>query len=81
MIRGLEHLPYEDRLRELVLLRLEKKKLWGHLTAAFQYLKGSYRKAEEGLFMRVCSNRIKDNGFKVEESRFRLDILGRNSLL
>ena len=74
MIRGLEHLSYENRLRELGLFSLEKRRLQGNLTAAFQHLEGAYKKDVDGLFSRACCNRTRGNGFKLKEGRFRLDI-------
>ena len=43
MIKELEHAHYEERLRELDLLSLEKRRLWGDFTGASQYLKRAYK--------------------------------------
>ena len=72
MIRGLEHLHYEDRLRELGPISPEKRRLRGGLIVAFQYLKGPYRKAGEGLlFTRACSDRMR--GIALNRKRVDLD--------
>ena len=74
MIRGLEHLSCEDRLRQLGLFSLEKRRLRGDITAAFQYLKGADKKAGEGFVTRACSDRTRGDGFKLKEGRFRLGV-------
>jgi len=72
VIQGLEPLCCEERLRELGLLSLEKRRLRGDLRAAFWYLKWGYRKDGEGLFTRVCSDSTGSSDFKLNEGRFRL---------
>ena len=45
---------------------LEKRRLRGDLTEAFQYLKRTYKKAGEGLFVRGYNDRTMVNDFKLK---------------
>ncbi|CAM5121609.1 unnamed protein product [Eretmochelys imbricata] len=69
MIRGLEHITYEERLREQ-----QKRRMRGDWIAAFNYLKGGSKEDGSRLFSVVADDRTRSNGLKLQWGRFRLDI-------
>ena len=54
---------HEDKLRELGLFSLEKRRLRGDLHAVFQCLKGAYQQEGSQLFTRIDNGRARGNGF------------------
>jgi len=64
MIQGLEHLLYEERMRDL------GKRLRGDLINIYKYLKGGgWQMDAARLFLVVCSDRTRSNDLKLEHRK------------
>ena len=56
---------------------LEKRRLQGDDTAAFQYLKGAYRQEGNQVIERVDSSRIRGSDLRLREGSLRLYVRGK----
>ena len=71
MIPGLRNKFYEERLKELNLFSLSKRRLRGHLIEVFKYFHGFDNINMNGYITTDLTSTTRNNGFKIIGKRFR----------
>ena len=74
LIPGLRNKPYEERLKELKLFSLEKRRLRGDLIEVFKILNKMVNVEADNLFHMQTDTRTRNNGWKLKGKRFNTDI-------
>jgi len=72
MTRNLEHLPFQERLRDLGLFSLEKRRR--DLTSSYKYLVGWSQENVARLSLVVTCDRTKSNRHKLEHRKLHLNM-------
>lgn len=74
------HKSDEEQLGELELFNLKNMKLRGHFIILYKYLKEVCSQVGIGLFFQVTRHRVRENGLKLPQRGFKLDI-GKNFIM
>jgi len=77
MLPGLSGMPYEDRLRQLGLFSLERRRMRGDLIEVYKMLRGIDRVDSQRLFPRVEMAATRGHRFKVLGGRYRGNVRGK----
>jgi len=80
IIRGPECLSYENRLKELGLFSLTKRRCGVDFIAAFQYFREAYVQKGDQIFTWTDSDRAREMALNSKRGDLG-ELLGRNSLL
>ena len=78
-IKGLKTKTYEERLQELDMSSLMKRRTRGDMIAVFRYLRGCHKEEGVKLFSKAPGGRTRSNGWKLIKERSNLE-LRRNFL-